>query len=66
MIVTVPPRSLKSLAITVAFPAWLLAHSPSAQVICASYGQHLAEKHARDCRTLMMSEMYKRCFPSLK
>ncbi len=64
LIVTVPPRSLKSLAITVAFPAWLLAHSPSSQIICASYGQDLAEKHARDCRTLMMSEMYKRCFPT--
>jgi predicted phage terminase large subunit-like protein len=64
LIVTVPPRSLKSHAITVAFPAWLLAHSPSSQIICASYGQDLAEKHARDCRTLMMSEMYKRCFPT--
>jgi len=63
-IVNLPPRSLKSHAISVAFPAWVLGHSPSAQIICASYGQDLAEKHARDCRNLMMSEFYKRCFPT--
>jgi hypothetical protein len=26
----------------------LLGHSPATQVICASYGQDLADKHARD------------------
>ena len=64
LIVNLPPRSLKSHAITVAFTAWLLAHSPSSQIICASYGQDLAEKHARDCRNLIMSEFYKSCFPT--
>jgi hypothetical protein len=64
LIVNLPPRSLKSHAITVAFPAWILAHSPAAQIICASYGQDLAEKHARDCRTVMSSDFYKHCFPT--
>jgi predicted phage terminase large subunit-like protein len=64
LIVNLPPRSLKSHAISVAFPAWILAHSPSSQIICASYGQDLAEKHARDTRNLLMSEFYKRCFPT--
>jgi predicted phage terminase large subunit-like protein len=64
LIVNLPPRSLKSHAITVALPAWLLGHSPSSQIICASYGQDLSEKHARDCRSLMMSEFYKSCFPT--
>ena len=62
LIVNLPPRSLKSHAITVAFTAWLLAHSPSSQIICASYGQDLAEKHARDCRKLMLSPFYQSCF----
>jgi predicted phage terminase large subunit-like protein len=62
LIVSLPPRSLKSHAISVAFVAWLLGHSPSSQIICASYGQDLAEKHARDCRNLMMSDFYKSCF----
>jgi predicted phage terminase large subunit-like protein len=64
LIVNLPPRSLKSHAITVAFPAWVLGHNPSSQIICASYGMDLSEKHARDCRNLMMSEFYKYCFPT--
>ena len=63
LIVNQPPRSLKSHAVSVAFPAWLLGHNPAAQIICASYGQDLADKHARDCRTLMSSAFYQRLFP---
>jgi hypothetical protein len=63
LIVNLPPRSLKSHAATVAFPAWLLGHNPAIQIICASYGQELADKHARDCRTLIMSEFYQKLFP---
>jgi predicted phage terminase large subunit-like protein len=62
-IVNQPPRSLKSLAVSVAYPAWILGHNPTAQIICASYGQDLADKHARDCRTLMSSSFYQRLFP---
>jgi predicted phage terminase large subunit-like protein len=63
LIVNLPPRSLKSHAVSVAFVAWLLGHNPAAQIICASYGQDLADKHARDCRTLMTSALYRRLFP---
>ena len=62
LIINVPPRSLKSHCASVAFPAWLLGHNPSAQIICASYAQDLADKFASDCRTLMQSPMYKRIF----
>ena len=47
LIVNLPPRSLKSHAVSIAFPAFLLGHNPSVQVICASYGQDLADKLAR-------------------
>jgi predicted phage terminase large subunit-like protein len=63
LIINVPPRSLKSHDATVAFPAYVLGHNPSAQLICASYGQDLANKHALDCRTLMTSAWYKHLFP---
>ncbi len=63
LIVNLPPRSLKSHAVSVAFPAWLLGHDPRAQIICASYGQELADKHARDSRTFMGSNSYRRLFP---
>ncbi len=63
LIVNMPPRSLKSHAVSVSFVAWLLGHNPASQIICASYGQELSEKHARDCRTLMSSTFYRRLFP---
>jgi hypothetical protein len=63
LIINLPPRTLKSHAASVAFPAFLLGHDPAKQIICASYGQDLAEKHARDCRTLMSSQFYKDLFP---
>jgi predicted phage terminase large subunit-like protein len=64
LIVNLPPRSLKSHCVSVAFPAWLLGHTPSAQIICASYGQDLADKFARDCKSLMTSTSYEALFPT--
>ena len=64
LIINVPPRSLKSHAAAVSFPAFVLGHDPSAQIIAASYGQDLANKHSLDCRTLMTSEWYKNLFPT--
>lgn len=63
LIINLPPRSLKSHAASVALPAWLLGHDPSKQIISVSYGQDLAIKHARDCRTLMNSRFYRQLFP---
>jgi predicted phage terminase large subunit-like protein len=64
LIINVPPRSLKSHAAAVSFPAFVLGHNPSAQIICCSYGQDLANKHSSDCRTVMTSEWYRRLFPT--
>ena len=62
LIINVPPRSLKSHCASVAFPAWLLGHRPSARIICASYAQDLADKLALDCRSLMNSDWYRKVF----
>jgi predicted phage terminase large subunit-like protein len=62
LIINVPPRSLKSISASVALPAWILGHSPAAQVLCVSYAQDLADKLARDCRTVMSSRFYQRLF----
>jgi predicted phage terminase large subunit-like protein len=64
LIINQPPRSLKSHSVSIAFVAWLLGHSPWEQIICASYAQELAEKHAMDNRTLMMSDFYRKLFPT--
>jgi predicted phage terminase large subunit-like protein len=60
--INLPPRSLKSHCASIAFSAWLLGHNPAAHVICASYGQDLADKFARDCRIVMNTMWYKGLF----
>jgi predicted phage terminase large subunit-like protein len=66
LIINLPPRSLKSLCATVCFPAYLLGHNPSLQILTASYAQDLADKHALDCRTVMMSQWYQVLFPGTR
>src|SRR4051794_9100098 len=58
LIINLPPRQLKSHCASIAFPAWCLGHDPAAQIICASYGQDLADKFARDCRRIIASPWY--------
>jgi len=62
LIINVPPRSLKSLSLN-AFVAFLLGQDPSAQLICVSYSQDLANRHALDCRTILTSSFYQKLFP---
>jgi predicted phage terminase large subunit-like protein len=62
LIINLPPRSLKSHAASIAFPAWLLGHDPAAKIICVSYGQDLAERFSRDTRRLMQSVAYQELF----
>jgi predicted phage terminase large subunit-like protein len=62
LIINLGPRGLKSHGASIAFPAWYLGHNPTGQVICASYGQDLADKFARDCRTVMAADWYKAIF----
>lgn len=64
LIINIPPRHLKSICASVAFPAFLLGHNPSVAVISASYGQDLSDKMARDCRNIMSSNFYKEIFPT--
>ena len=63
LIITLPPRNLKSICASVAFPAWVLGHDPTRRILCASYANELTSKHARDCRSVMESDWYKAAFP---
>lgn len=63
LVITLPPRNLKSICASVAFPAFVLGHDPAARIVCVSYSQELAAKHARDCRTVMESRWYQELFP---
>src|ERR1700760_4890940 len=62
LIINLPPRHLKSLMASIAFPAWFLGFDPAVQILCVSYAQDLADKLARDCRGIMMSPWYRGLF----
>ncbi len=63
LIITLPPRSLKSIAVSVAFPAYVLGRDPRQKIVCVSYSQELADKHARDCRAVIGAPWYRGIFP---
>ena len=44
--INVPPRSLKSILVSVALPAWLLGRDPSTRIMCVSYSEALAKTFA--------------------
>jgi hypothetical protein len=62
LIINVPPRHLKSLCASIALPAWALGHDPAASILCVSYAQDLADKLARDCRSVISSQWYRKTF----
>ncbi len=53
LVITVPPRHLKSVTASVAFVAWLLGHDPSLKIMVASYSHDLARLHSNLTRTVM-------------
>lgn len=62
LIINLPPRYLKSVICSIALPAFILGHNPSAKIMCISYGEDLASKLATDCRTIMETDWYKELF----
>ena len=66
VIFNVPPRSMKSITTSVAFPAWVLGHDPTKRIICVSYAEDLARKLSVDTRTLLDSPWYRELFPRLQ
>jgi predicted phage terminase large subunit-like protein len=66
LLITVPPRHLKSICTAVGLVAWLLGQDPSHRILVASYGADLAAKHARDFRTVVEAGWYQQLFPRMR
>jgi hypothetical protein len=66
LIINVPPRFLKSVISSIAFPAFVLGHDPTKRLLVLSYGLELAGKFAYDSHTLMSSSLYKGIFPGTR
>jgi predicted phage terminase large subunit-like protein len=66
LIINLPPRYLKSLTVSVVFPAFLLGQNPRLKIFGISYGTELSTKHAADFRTIVESAPYRRAFSSMR
>lgn len=66
LIINVPPRSLKSVCVSVAFPAWVLGNRPHSRIIVASYSELLSLKHSTDCRLVVSSKWFDNVFPDFE
>ena len=66
LIINIPPRALKSVCVSVAWPAWILGHDPTKRIMVASYAQSLSIKHSLDTRLVMSSDWYISLFPHTK
>jgi predicted phage terminase large subunit-like protein len=66
LIITLPPRTLKSLCASVALPAWFLGHHPSERVVVVSYSDFLTRNHANDFRLLVKHPIYQATFPAMR
>ena len=66
LIINIPPRSMKSMCVSVAWPAWILGLNPKARIIAVSYSQILSERLSMDTKYVTQAAWYKRLFPEVK
>jgi hypothetical protein len=66
LLITLPPRSLKSLFASVALPAFVLGHDPIRKLICVSYASELAVAHANSFRAIVNTRWYQALFPGMR
>lgn len=62
LIVNIPPGHMKSLIMSVFWPAWVWIERPGIRMIFASYAQDLAMRDSVRCRDLLLSELYQEYF----
>src|SRR5271163_4311317 len=66
LLINQPPRSLKSICVSVAYVAWLLGHDPTRRIIVASYSGDFAAELHRQFRMVITSPWYAEVFPGLR
>lgn len=65
LIINMPPRSLKTLSTSVAFPAWAFGQDPSIKFLLTSFKFELATTMTRKTRELITSEWYRGLYPNI-
>jgi predicted phage terminase large subunit-like protein len=58
LLINIPPRHMKSIGVTVCYPAWTWTREPHKRFIKASYSDILSRKHNIMCRDIISSPWY--------
>lgn len=66
LLITVPPRHLKSICTSVAFAAWLLGRDPTLNVLVTSYGDNLVSDHSLNFRKIITTKWFQSVFPGFQ
>jgi predicted phage terminase large subunit-like protein len=62
LLISIPPGSMKSVIVSVMYPAWLWTRKPSIRVITASYAMDLGTRDSVKTRDIILSSWYKDTF----
>ena len=63
LMINIPPRSLKTEIVSIAFPARCLGNDNARKFMGISYSSGLAQDNSSACRAMYDSETYKSIFP---
>lgn len=66
LLINVPPGTGKSLLVSVLWPAWEWATSPSLRFFAASYGGGLSVRDQLKCRDVVQSPWYELAYPAVR
>src|SRR4029077_3976952 len=66
LLINQPPRSLKSIRVSVAYVAWLLGHDPTRRIIVVSYSNEFAAELHRQFRMVIDAPWYQAVFPAMR
>jgi predicted phage terminase large subunit-like protein len=66
LLINLPPRSLKSICVSVAYVAWRLGHDPTRRIIVVSYSNELAAELHRQFRMVVDAPWYRAIFPKMR
>lgn len=66
LLINQPPRSLKSICVSIANVAWILGHDPTRRIIVVSYSGDFAAELHRQFRMVINSGWYTALFPQVK
>ena len=65
LVITMPPRYMKTISASVALPAWILGRNPAEKILNISYSQDLSSRFASGFRTVVKSPWYGQVFPDM-